>query len=151
MVGAMTVMATSFKRTSGIMLRLLGLLSLVPLTPWQATVDPCLRWRLLDTHRQVWLSNPSLTVRYFSLFTFCHDKLFCDKNSWKLKFYIHPLVFLQDTGGQASLVGQRAFYCEVQCYILRLPYKEGIQFKGHRSICIGILHLSEILATLQVL
>ena len=88
------VMATSSKRTSAIMLRLLGLLSLVPLTPWQATVDPRLLWRLLDTHRQVWLSNPSLTVRYFSLSTFCHDKLFCDKNSWKLKFYTHPLVFL---------------------------------------------------------
>ena len=28
----------------------------VPLTPQQATVDPCLCWRLLDTHRQVWLS-----------------------------------------------------------------------------------------------
>ena len=26
------------------------------LTPRQVTVDPCLRWRLLDTHRQVWLS-----------------------------------------------------------------------------------------------
>ena len=26
------------------------------LTPWQVTVDPHLRWRLLDTHRQVWLS-----------------------------------------------------------------------------------------------
>ena len=26
-------------------------------TPWQATVDPCLHWRLLDTHRQVWLSR----------------------------------------------------------------------------------------------
>ena len=28
----------------------------IPLTPWQATVDPCLCQRLLDTHRQVWLS-----------------------------------------------------------------------------------------------
>ena len=26
------------------------------LTPRQVTVDPCLHWRLLDTHRQVWLS-----------------------------------------------------------------------------------------------
>ena len=33
-----------------------GLLYLVPLTPQQATVDPCLCWRLLDTHRQIWLS-----------------------------------------------------------------------------------------------
>ena len=28
----------------------------MPLTLWQATVDPCLCQRLLDTHRQVWLS-----------------------------------------------------------------------------------------------
>ena len=33
-----------------------GLLYSVPLTSWQTTVDPCLCWRLLDTHRQVWLS-----------------------------------------------------------------------------------------------
>ena len=32
------------------------LLYSVPLTPQQATVDPRLHWRLLDTHRQVWLS-----------------------------------------------------------------------------------------------
>ena len=25
-------------------------------TPQQATADPRLRWRLLDTHRQVWIS-----------------------------------------------------------------------------------------------
>ena len=29
---------------------------LVPPTLQQATTDPCLPWRLLDTHRQVWLS-----------------------------------------------------------------------------------------------
>ena len=28
----------------------------VPLTLKQATADPCLRWRLLDTHGQVWVS-----------------------------------------------------------------------------------------------
>ena len=43
-------MATSFKRT------LPTLLYLVPLTVQQATVDPCLHGRLLDTHRQVWVS-----------------------------------------------------------------------------------------------
>ena len=32
------------------------LLYSVPLIPQQATVDPCLCQRLLDTHRQVWLS-----------------------------------------------------------------------------------------------
>ena len=33
-----------------------GLLQSVPLTPWQATVDSCLCWRLPNTHRQAWLS-----------------------------------------------------------------------------------------------
>ena len=32
------------------------LLHSVPPTPQQATMDPRLRWRLLDTHRQVWVS-----------------------------------------------------------------------------------------------
>ena len=44
------VMAISFKRT------LPTLLYSVPLTLHQATVEPCLHWRLLDTHRQVWFS-----------------------------------------------------------------------------------------------
>ena len=33
-----------------------GLLYSMPLNSQQANVDPCLHWRLLDTHRQVWLS-----------------------------------------------------------------------------------------------
>ena len=33
-----------------------ALLHSVPLTLQQATPDPCLRWRLLDTHGQVWVS-----------------------------------------------------------------------------------------------
>ena len=49
MVRVMNVMVTSFKRTC-------ALLHSVPLTLKQATVDPCLCQRLLDTHRQVWLS-----------------------------------------------------------------------------------------------
>lgn len=38
------------------MLQLPELLQSVPLTPRQATADPRLHWRLLDTHRRVWLS-----------------------------------------------------------------------------------------------
>ena len=41
-------MVASFKRSHAHMLHS------VPLT--QATADPCLRWRLLDTHRHVWVS-----------------------------------------------------------------------------------------------
>ena len=33
-----------------------GPLYSVPLTPRKSTVYSCLHWRLLDTHRQVWLS-----------------------------------------------------------------------------------------------
>ena len=35
---------------------LLYLLQPEPLSPRQATADPRLHWRLLDTHRQVWVS-----------------------------------------------------------------------------------------------
>ena len=48
-------MATSFKRTYASTLQILGLLYSVLLTLWQATVGLHLFWRLLDTHRQVWL------------------------------------------------------------------------------------------------
>ena len=50
MVGVIAVMVNPFKRTYP------ELLYLVPLTPWQSTVNPYLHWRLLDTHRQVWVS-----------------------------------------------------------------------------------------------
>ena len=43
MVEVMKIIRTSFKRS-------------VPQTLQQATTDSCLQWRLLDTHRQVWLS-----------------------------------------------------------------------------------------------
>ena len=56
LVGVMVVMMASFKRTYASMPQFPGLLHLIPLTPWQGTVDPSLRQRLLDTHRQVWLS-----------------------------------------------------------------------------------------------
>ena len=56
MVGIMVVMETSFKRTDAIPVWLPVLLYLVPLNPQQSTVDPYFLLRLLDTHRQVWLS-----------------------------------------------------------------------------------------------
>ena len=48
MVEVMT-MATSFKRSHD------ALLHSLPPTLQQATSDPRLRWRRLDTHRQVWV------------------------------------------------------------------------------------------------
>ena len=56
MAGAVVVMVTSFKTTYASMLWLPVLLYSVPLTLQLATVKPRLHWRLLDTHRQVWLS-----------------------------------------------------------------------------------------------
>ena len=50
MVEVMKIMATSFKRSHD------ALLHSVPLTLQQATVDPRLHWRFLDTHGRVWVS-----------------------------------------------------------------------------------------------
>ena len=50
MVGVMRVMATSFRRTCA------GTVVFSALTVPQAAVDPLLHPRLLDTHRQVWIS-----------------------------------------------------------------------------------------------
>ena len=49
MVAVIKIMATSLKRSH-------ALLHSVPPTLQQATANPCLHWRLLDTHRQVWVS-----------------------------------------------------------------------------------------------
>ena len=45
----MKIMATSFKRSH-------ALLHIVPPPLQQATTNPRLQWRLLDTHGQVWVS-----------------------------------------------------------------------------------------------
>ena len=50
MVGVMEVISTSFKRTYA------GPIVFSPPDPQQATVDPPLCRRHLDTHSQVWLS-----------------------------------------------------------------------------------------------
>ena len=48
------------------------LLYSVPLTPQQAIVDSCLRWRLLDTHRQVWVSCEDIAP-----FSWCTQGFVC--------------------------------------------------------------------------
>ena len=50
MVEVMKIMATFFKRSHA------GTATLSAPTLPQATTDPCLRWRLLDIHGQVWVS-----------------------------------------------------------------------------------------------
>ena len=51
MVEVMKIMATSFKRSMQTPLH-----SVPPTMQQQATANPCLCWRLLDTHSQVWVS-----------------------------------------------------------------------------------------------
>ena len=48
MVGVIVVMVTSFRRFH-------ALVHSMPLTLQQATTNPCLHQRLLDTHGQVWV------------------------------------------------------------------------------------------------
>ena len=50
----------------------------VPLTLQQATADPCLCWRLLDTHSQVWVS---LLWGHCSFCPGMHKVLFVSSNS----------------------------------------------------------------------
>ena len=47
--------------------------SVLPTLP-QATTDPCLHWRLLDTHRQVWAVSCGVTAPF----------------SWYTGFYLCP-------------------------------------------------------------
>ena len=57
-----------------------ALLHLVPVTLQQATTDPCLPWRLLDTHGQVWGSL--LWCHYsFLLGPDAHEVLFVPSKS----------------------------------------------------------------------
>ena len=90
------VVATSFKRTYAVqwlvaiwefslekmsLPGLPGLLFSVALSPQQVTVDPCLHKRLLDTHRQVWLSllwghSPLFWVLVHTMFSVCSKNLF---------------------------------------------------------------------------
>ena len=51
------IKATSSKRTYSSMPCLPGQQLALPLTLQQATVNPCICYRLPNTHRQVWLSH----------------------------------------------------------------------------------------------
>ena len=79
MVAVTATMVTSFKKTYASMLQLLGMLYSVPVTPQLATVNPQLPWRLLDTHRQVWLSL--LWGHFFLLGPGPHKFLFAPSKS----------------------------------------------------------------------
>ena len=50
MVEIMKIMVTSFKRSHAYTA------ALTAPRMQQATIDPCLCWRLLDAHREVWVS-----------------------------------------------------------------------------------------------
>ena len=113
LVGVMVVMATSFRRTYASLPQFPGLLYSIPLTLWLATVDPSLRQRLLDTHRQVWLSLlwGHAAFSWFLVGTrfSCALQESVSPVLWKLCNQI-PLVFkVKFPGGSQSL-----------CQILRL-------------------------------
>ena len=86
--GSPGVMVNSSKSTYASVPHLLGLLLLVFLTPWQATVDSCLCWRLPNTLTQVWLSllwdNCSFLLRAGAYrFCLCSPRVSVSPVLWK--------------------------------------------------------------------
>ena len=100
-----------------------GLLYSVPLTPWQATVDPRLCQRLLDPHRQVWLSllwvaAPFSQVLVHTRFCLCPPRVCFPSPVEVLESNLSGLqsqvpwgfsVFLPDAQVGKSVVGPRTF------------------------------------------
>ena len=80
-VGVIAIIAPPSK---GLML---GLLYSVPLAPGQASVDPCLCSRFLDTHRQDWLS-----------FLWCHCSFLMDLGAHRVLFVPSRSLFPQSCG-----------------------------------------------------
>ena len=80
----------------------------VPPTLQQSTTDPCLCWRLLDTHRQVWVS---LLWGHcsFLLGPSAHKVLFVPSKSLFPQSYVsssNSMVGLMVTSSKTSLVAQ---------------------------------------------
>ena len=93
-----------------------ALLCSVPPTMQQATTDPCLHWRLLDIHGQVWVS-----------LLWGHCSLLLGPNTHKVLFVPSKSLFLQScvsSGG--SLVGlmvtsSKRAYATPRSAVLRAP------------------------------
>ena len=81
MAGVMATRATSFKSVYA-----RTIVFSAP-TPQQATVDPCLCWRLLDTDRQIWLS-----------FLWGHCSFLLGPGVHKVLFVPFKCLFLQSCG-----------------------------------------------------
>ena len=81
-----------------------GLLHSVPMTQQKATLDPCLHWRCLDTHRQVWLS-----------LLWCHFSFLLGPGVHKFLFVPSKSLFPQSRG--SSVI--KAF---------KVKFPEGSQF-----------------------
>ena len=130
LLGLMVIMAISFKRIYASMPWLPGLLQSVPLTPQQATVNPCLHQRLWDMHRQVWLSlDESLLLSWVLVCTwfFCVLQesvspvlwMFCNQSHWSSKsnsweFSIHSL----DPMVEKMIVVLRSFCSSVRISLI---------------------------------
>ena len=91
-----------------------ALLYSVPPTLQQATADSCLCWRLLDTHRQIWVSV--LWGRCsFLLGPGAHNVVFVLSK----RLFPRPIKFWQLCGGvNGNLLQEGLFHAQVCCACL---------------------------------
>ena len=90
----------------------------VPSTPQQATANPCLRWRLLNTHRQVWVS-----------LLWGHCSLLLGLGVHKLLFVPSKSLFPQScVSSGSSMVGLMATSSK-RAYAIPITVKEGVERK----------------------
>ena len=118
------------------------LLLSVPLTLQQATFNPCLHWRLLDSHRQVWVSL---------LWGYCSFLLDPDmrKVLSALQVSVFPILsmFWRLYGGvNGDLLQDSLCYTQVCCTqsphhcgwpLLTYTFSGGIQTQFGISLCVG--------------
>ena len=82
-----------------------GLLHPEPLPLWQVTADPCLHWRLVDTHGQVWVS-----------LLWGHCSFLLGPGSYKVLFLPSKRLFWQLYGGvNSNLLQESLCHTQVCC------------------------------------
>ena len=103
-------MATSFKKTYA------NTVVFSAPTPWQPTVNPCLHQRLLNTHKQVWLSL--LWGHYY-----CHLGPGVHKLFWCLPRVCFPRV-----------LGDALYGSYVSLVNFKVLQRKGMQFYVNKEI-----------------